>query len=179
MSRARQTPDSRATTPSEPRKKTRRRLRGSTPDDGPPPYDASLVGAVASRVEIVSIELLESHFDRQDVGPLGVAITSDATPQIGLALDWEVDADRTVLGCAVTFAATFDQGKPYELFARFRATYALHDSEDVPKGAFDQFAHWNAVFNLWPYWREYLSSTMNRAQLPRFVVPVMAVPRTS
>ena len=39
-----------------------------------------------------------------------------------------------------------------------------------------QVAAWNVMFNAWPYWREYLSSTINRAHLPLFVLPVMRLP---
>jgi len=52
----------------------------------------------------------------------------------------------------------------------------LNDGE-IDRSDLEQFVHWNVLFNAWPYWREYLASTLNRAQLPRFVVPVMGVPR--
>jgi hypothetical protein len=92
------------------------------------------------------------------------------------------------LGCALNFTATFEEagedgvpGGPYYLFARFRLIYEIHEEqgEELTSEDLQQFAQWNAVFNAWPYWREYLSSTINRAQLPRFVVPVMGVPRAS
>ena len=55
---------------------------------------------------------------------------------------------------------------------------ARQDGAELDEGDVNLFANWNSVFNAWPYWREYLSSTINRAQLPRFIVPVMGVPRT-
>lgn len=148
---------------------------------GPPPYDAAAVGRVAARVEIVSVELLGAYFERADDGPLPVDTPGDLTPGIGIGgVEWEMSPDGTTLGCAVNFGATFDEEpEPYELYARFRLLYSIEEEAELDEADVNQFANWNGVFNAWPYWREYLSSTINRAQLPRFVVPVMGVPRTT
>jgi hypothetical protein len=147
---------------------------------GPPPYDAGAVGRVAACVEILSVELLGAYFERADDSPLPVEAPGELTPAIGIGgVEWELSPDGSTLGCAVNFGATFDtEPEPYELYARFRLLYALQDGAELDEADVNLFAHWNSVFNAWPYWREYLSSTINRAQLPRFVVPVMGVPRT-
>lgn len=142
----------------------------------PPPYDPAAVGRVARCVEIVSVELLGAHFDRTDEEPLPREAPGEETPEIGIGIVWKIDDTEGLLGCAVTFGTIFEETAPYRLIARFRLLYLVRSDERLKRADIEQFAHWNAVFNAWPYWREYLSSSINRAQLPRFVAPVMGVP---
>jgi preprotein translocase subunit SecB len=127
-------------------------------------------------VQLVTIELLGAHFDRSDDSVIPEETISEARPDIGIDVDWELDQQVGLLGCVLTFGATFEADTPYVLIARFRLVYLIEEGERLVKGDVEHFVHWNAVFNAWPYWREYLSSTINRAQLPRFILPVMHVP---
>ena len=146
--------------------------------DRPVPYDPIAVGRVASRVEIFSIELLASSFDRADDGPLPEEFGGEFVPEIGVGgIEAAVSADGSTLGCVANFVATFDEDpEPYSAYARFRLLYSIEEGPQLDPSDVRQFAEWNAVFNAWPYWREYVSSVVNRAQLPRFVVPVMGIP---
>ncbi|GIU97431.1 MAG: hypothetical protein KatS3mg013_1234 [Actinomycetota bacterium] len=153
----------------------RRRIRRGKP--GPPPtYDPAAVGRVARCVDILGVELLGAHFDRADDDPLPREAVGEQTPDIGISVEWSIDDDQALLGCALTFGTVFEGRPPYTLVARFRLLYSVKSEERLRRSDIEQFAHWNAVFNAWPYWREYLASTLNRAQLPRFVAPVMRVP---
>ncbi len=49
--------------------------------------------------------------------------------------------------------------------AEFIAEYRF-ESEVVQEGV-DEFAERNAIYHVWPYWREYLSSQTERLRLPR------------
>lgn len=151
--------------------------RDSELPPGPPEYDPSAVGRVARRVQITSVELLGAHFERSDdqATPSGSPIDS-TPPEIGIDVSWSVSESRSILGCVLTFGTLFDGQPPYSVIARFRLLYSVGEGEPLPDTDFEQFAHWNAMFNAWPYWREYLSSTINRANLPRFLVPVMGIP---
>lgn len=145
---------------------------------GPPKLDSQAVSRIATAVEIENVELVGSHYEREDDTPSPVALHVDETPRIRIGLEWEVH--HPLLVVVASFATVFDvEPQPYSIVARFRLTYQL-DTEDPPDPAdVEQFAHWNAMFNAWPYWREFVASTINRGQLPRFVVPVMGVPRTA
>jgi hypothetical protein len=148
---------------------------------GPPPYDPAAVGRVAELVQIQNIELLGSHFERADDGFFATTSPADATtPELGIGQPrWEVDPEALLLACVLSFATQFpghEDDPPYFVMADFRVTYSLTSSAIEPADM-EQFVSWNAVFNAWPYWREYLSSTINRAGLPRFVASVMGVPR--
>ena len=54
--------------------------------------------------------------------------------------------------------------------ATFVAEYEMRDPE-LSAEAIEAFATRNVMFNVWPYWREYLTSTCSRMQLPRIQVP--------
>lgn len=150
-----------------------------TPAEGPPAYDAAAVGRVAKRIEIESVELLGVIFQRADDTPLPV-YPSEATPQeLGIGVEWEVDATTSILGCAISFAAKFESEGPYELIARFGLRYAISGDQPINEPDLNQFAHWNAVFNAWPYWRELASSTIARTGFKKLIVPVLPVPRDS
>jgi Uncharacterized protein conserved in bacteria (DUF2188) len=142
-----------------------------------PAYDAPAVGRVAGCVEILNVELVGAHFDRSDADVLPTEIGSLPTPDFAISVDWSLSDDRSILGCLLGFATIFEESEPYTVVAQFRLTYALEGAGELTDNDFEQFAHWNAVFNAWPYWREHVFSVINRAQLPRFIVPVMGVPR--
>lgn len=141
-----------------------------------PAFDPLKAGKVVQAVEILGIELLEASFDRAGEGPLPIAPQPDVAPKFGLNVEWARSEDKSLLGCAITFAADFGEEGPYALVARFRLTYSVPPEVIFNDDEVENFVHWNAVFNAWPYWREYLSSTINRAGLPRFAVPVMKLP---
>lgn len=144
------------------------------PSERLPDYDPVAVGRVARRVEILSVDLLEAHFDRRDDSVLP-APTVEGRPEITIAAEWDISADDGLLGCVFTFATELADA-PYQIVARFRLLYRLSGGGPPKSEDIEQFAYWNSVFNAWPYWREYVSSTINRAHLPPFIVPVMMVP---
>lgn len=145
---------------------------------GPPELDSEAVSRVATAVEIENVELVGSHYEREDDTPSPASLYVDETPRIRIGLEWEVH--HPLLVVVASFATAFDvEPQPYSIVARFRLTYRLGTEEPPDATDVEQFAHWNAMFNAWPYWREFVASTVNRGQLPRFVVPVMGVPRTA
>jgi hypothetical protein len=152
---------------------------------GPPnEYDAASVGRVASRVEIQSVELVATHFERLDTLSAFPLPISESSPEIGMSAEWQLSEDGSLLGCIVSCVAYFSEGEevelgkgPYNLVARFRLVYGVKSGEALEPEAVSQFANWNAVFNAWPYWRELLASMIERGQLPRFTLPVLGLPR--
>jgi preprotein translocase subunit SecB len=155
------------------------RARGTTrhePSAEVPKWDPAAAARVVPRVHFQNIELLGVHFERSDDRPIPQQSVSDTPPDIGINVAWEHDVQSKVLGCVLTFGATFEGNNPYSLIAQFRLLYSIEEGEPLQESDIQHFVHWNAAFNAWPYWREYLSSTINRANLPRFLLPVMKVP---
>lgn len=142
-----------------------------------PAWDGPAVGRVAGCVEILNVELVGAHFDRSDTDTLPAEIGALPPPDFAISVNWKLSDDRSILGCLLGFATVFEEPEPYTIVAQFRLTYSLEEADELTDYDFEQFAHWNAVFNAWPYWREHVSSIINRGQLPRFIVPVMRVPR--
>lgn len=54
----------------------------------------------------------------------------------------------------------------------FLASYRVQDGAKLDQAALDEFATRNAIYHVWPYWREYLSDTLSRAHLPAFTLPM-------
>lgn len=60
--------------------------------------------------------------------------------------------------------------------ATFIAEYEI--TKAVEKPALDEFALYNAPWNVWPYWREYVASQAMRLNLPKVAMPLHCfVPR--
>jgi hypothetical protein len=150
----------------------------------PPDYDRAAVARVARVVEIASVDLVYAHFDRADSSPLPEPGPEYGPPEISFDYEWAVQErdGASRFGCIVRFGAAAgansneSEVSGWSLGADFRVVYTLKneapDDQDLR-----QFVHFNVVFNAWPYWREYLSSTVNRAGLPRAVVPILLDPR--
>lgn len=52
-------------------------------------------------------------------------------------------------------------------------TYSLRDREELTIDDIKQFCHMNAVYNAWPYWREFLQNMSNRMELPVLILPLL------
>ena len=64
-----------------------------------------------------------------------------------------------------------------EILADFRATYAA--SEELDQDCLEEFGKANALFHVWPYWRELIQSTCARFGLPAMMLPMYKVPASS
>lgn len=147
----------------------------------PPPYDPVAVGRVAKAVDIRNIELVHAHFQRDAddtlTPPAPAGEPSEAEPEITLDLSLEADGQRHVVGYIVRFGVATAAPEPFRIYAFFRLTYRLIGEAVPGPDDLTQFGYWNAVFNAWPYFREFVSNTADRAGLPRMILPVMRIPR--
>lgn len=53
--------------------------------------------------------------------------------------------------------------------------YSVRSSNALDKKDLDDFAVVNAPFNAWPYWREFVQSSLTRLGLPAFVLPLFRI----
>jgi hypothetical protein len=146
----------------------------------PVAYDPAAVGRVAARVEIVSVELIDAFLSSHDSAPLPTEGSEDDLPVTGVgAIEWQLSVDGDALGVTIAFIASSEADPaPYQILAQFRLTYTIADGDALNERDVTAFVHWNSVFNAWPYWREYLSSTLSRTRFQPFTAPVMGVPRS-
>ena len=59
--------------------------------------------------------------------------------------------------------------------AEFLLSYSIASDDTPTDEAIAAFANTNAVFNAWPYWREYVASCVGRTGYPALVVPVLRI----
>lgn len=153
----------------------------SQADEGPPPYNPARVGSVAKRVDIRDVQLVHAHFEREDDDaiPHDSLTRRVAEPEVMVELEHATSPDGLQLHYLVRFGTVADESPSFRVYAFFRLSYELEEGDPLTDEQLEQFGYWNVVFNAWPYFREYVSSTANRAGLPRLTLPVMRVPRTS
>lgn len=137
--------------------------------------DSQAIGRIASRVELTSVNLVDAYFRAPalDDGPV--------EPDL-LGLDVETAVELDMLVCSVGFRTVFQDiepgsdDEPFVFQARFRLTYALRGDDPPESDDVAQFGRWNALFNAWPYWREYVQSMSSRSHMNRVNVGVMGMP---
>ena len=69
--------------------------------------------------------------------------------------------------------AVADSGTGLRLEAEFALRYRLNTGEPVDDNNVEAFAKMNGVYNAWPYWREFVQSSVARMGLPPLVVGVI------
>ncbi|MFI3157267.1 MAG: hypothetical protein QX199_14030 [Methylococcaceae bacterium] len=62
----------------------------------------------------------------------------------------------------------------YQIEATFKIDYELINN--VNEEALTEFAHFNAVDTIWPFWRQFVFSTINQAHLPCPEIPLAKTP---
>jgi hypothetical protein len=75
-------------------------------------------------------------------------------------------------------AAATTADAPIQMMVAFALVYRLADAQKYSDAVLDEFAQTNAVFNAWPYWREYVQTTSARMNLPPMTLPVFRVSST-
>ncbi len=62
-----------------------------------------------------------------------------------------------------------------EVMATFELVYRVPDGLEVSEAEFRSFAETNAVFNVWPYWRELFQAMLTRMGLPAIALPLLRI----
>lgn len=159
---------------------------GETGPEGPPDFDSDAVGRVVLKIQLDTVDLVGLHFQTHDIAPLETDGGGPEPEEVSLGVEWAFRRDSAELGCAVSCSILNpvagsegeEQKVAYLFECRFRLMYSVDDPEEQLGGDdFDQFCHWNAVFNAWPYFREILQSTLPRAGFSPKVLPVFRMPK--
>lgn len=132
------------------------------------------VEAVASLVEITKVFLLDAHVQRK------VEIQSAERKlfelkQVESTLGEKADSIFVKVTFGIRIAApdlgAADTGD-MQIRATFALTYTLKESNKVTPEMAQAFGEVNGAYNAWPFWREFVYSTMARMGLPPLVMPV-------
>lgn len=132
-----------------------------------------LAARVAEQVQILSVRLLDTSAEQKAAG-------ADDPGKVQTGFEVEATFDQAASRLRVlprfTLAAVRPDGAADEWFLRIQAKFELVYDVDSSRGLSDAhygaFAESNGVFNVWPYWREYVQSTTVRMGFPPLTLPV-------
>jgi hypothetical protein len=154
---------------------------------------ASLIRAATPNLKLRSIVLHSSLFERPTSPDSDeVEVVQQHRREISYASGHEMEGDtridllqvRVLLGTRVVA----DPGEPgdeearqeadqegpvyFRVEAEFMAEYRILD--EVAPEALRAFAEFNAVHNIWPFWRQHVFDIVQRGELPKLEVPFFA-----
>lgn len=138
--------------------------------------------AVSDRVQVRDVRLLGSNCRQTPLalkGQLNVRLSHNVTTKANPE-ERQVLVFPTFRLLATSSEATDDQ-IAVQIEASFLLAYTAEDLHGLEARHFEAFGRFNGVYNAWPYWREYVQSTLGRMGLPGFTVPVfrIAAPKQS
>jgi len=125
---------------------------------------------VSDRVQLEDVRLVgcnSTMVSFPEKGPNNFEVTAST--------EFTVDKEKSVIFVLVHFGlnAVKSKGEP---LAKIRADmllgYNINNFEGLTDAHFKCFAEQNAIFNAWPYWREFIQSMTTRMQLPPLILPV-------
>lgn len=140
--------------------------------------NANQVRDVIAAVQLSDVRLKESSAktrvrDVRDIRDAKVSI-SHGTKIIGRSDDSFIVGAR--LSARVDAAGTAGEpDAPVSVDVTLALTYSLPAAPSFPVEVLEEFARVNGAFNAWPYWREYVQTTLSRMNLPPLVLPVFRV----
>jgi len=142
--------------------------------------DRALIAEASKHLRLASINLYEGNLKRFEALPeegnlgqqfkLGVKAEKLDLGQSGTVLRVLVE-----LGVRIVNLSVQTEAEPIPLFqieATFQLDYGL--TGEVDQLALNEFAQFNSVHNVWPFWRQYVFSIANQASLPCPEVPLNA-----
>lgn len=154
--------------------------------------DKKAIEAASKKLELLSVvrvsQLLETDMDRYVTG--SVPASEYITQQDRLAakyrfVEYERDGETfetldiaVELGTRLVDPSTADENDASDDVSVIATIEAVYHAEYlvIKKRPTDQqakeFANFNAVHNVWPFWRQYVFDTARAANLPKIIVPL-------
>lgn len=134
-----------------------------------------MVSLVAQRVQIEDIHMVRSTVRRE--------FESDQPPPVvEFGFNAEANLDRATQRINARVIFSFDsyfedderpESPPLHIDVGFALAYSLQSLDDIDDEKIDAFGKMNAVYNAWPYVREFVQSTLLRMGLPALTLPVL------
>ena len=147
-----------------------------------PPEEVKLAGEVARHAELQNIRLRECSIKIGDISPKPKK--DGTTTPLRLKLRSKTlrqKVERHVLIADVRFQTSIStsEKKNAPSVAHWsivlRVEYELESSYTPSQKALKAFAGINALFNCWPYWREFCGNIIYRANLPPLILPLLHI----
>lgn len=130
---------------------------------------------VSDRVELKDVRLISSTCRQTPE-----ATTGKKTYDINYSAKVETDKKKGYVVVIPEFHfEAFSEAKTREpvilIDASFVLAYKINDFKGLTKKGFEQFANLNGIYNAWPYWREFVQSTIVRMGLSSLSIPVFRI----
>lgn len=132
---------------------------------------------VSDRVEILDIRLITCRAEQTPEA----ATDGPKTFDIQKNVSFELDRDLKLVLVFVDFSLIaqlkdMPKGDPIlQIQAKFLLTYRIRSFRGLSDAAFQQFGEMNAVYNAWPYWREFTQNTTSRMGIDPLTLPVFRI----
>lgn len=125
-----------------------------------------------ARIQIEEVALLDASVKRSIRGADGAEVRIRLNRRASLIE--RTDDGRFSVRAEIDFGVMANEADQdaVSITAAFELTYKHPSDLDVADDVLQEFAEVNAVFNAWPYWREFVQSTMGRMNLPVITIPV-------
>ena len=138
---------------------------------------------IVSVIEIEGVRLREAncrtHIPESEIADEIVANVSHAT-----SIFKKPDGDGLLVihaNFSLEIRADNEEGESVvqaEVQGLFELSYKIPDESHFSSDELEAFGEVNAVFNAWPYWREWVQTSLARMALPPLTIPVYRVPKT-
>lgn len=130
------------------------------------------IAPLVAAVQLESVRLVESTVETKvrsakETGDIDIKfdMSAKATPL--------VDGTFYVLAKAdLNIVQRKDKKLAVSVQIAYELKYNLPPDFKANKKDLNKFAQINGIFNVWPYWREYIQSVFERMNLPSIVLPV-------
>ena len=138
-----------------------------------------LAQALIPRAQVLEI-LLTSAKVRRDTS---VEISEEISLSYNFRIAIACNEDSSACRVRVTFTLSGSNEQPdesgrdevFNIEAEFTLFYKFSTFEGMEKKHVEAFGRLNGVFNAWPYWREFVQSSLSRLSLPPVTVPLLTV----
>ncbi len=137
---------------------------------------AELAFLVSERVVILEVSLVAARLTRRrtrDDAEFTVNVERGAQAKM------ETESGRLYVQARLNFSAhdasSSNNAKQIEVDTTYELVYEVRDQANLTQAHYDAFADMNGIFNAWPYFREFLQSSLARMGLRPFTLPVLRV----
>lgn len=136
----------------------------------------ALLAPVAKSVRLQGLRFVSFEAHSDDDGLDGASSTEDFVGYPTHSGEWQLENDGEVLVVHVNLGLEMREDGPSDrvvayVRGRVRLDFAVKPGESFDPEQLDAFALVNGAYNAWPYWREFVQSSMSRLDFIGPLVP--------
>jgi len=142
------------------------------------PEDFKIISKVARKSKVVKVTMISGNFELagQTSFPEKLIASLSVLGEI-----YNLEEKSFTAKVTITFKGVRsedDKTPKVSIVGSFILYYSLHDANEFTEDEIKIFCEVNAVYNAWPFLREYISSVLARLDLPQFALPLLKLSQT-